>query len=75
MRVAVECSIPKAWAPPDREDGVKVSSRLAEDLMPPEVSSTATWATLLVDYANVKCVLQLDALSPKRGLLRTARIG
>ncbi len=57
MRVAVECSIPKAWASPDLEDRVKVSSKLAEDLMPPEVPSTATWATLLVDYANGKRVL------------------
>ncbi len=36
---------------------MNVSSKLAEDLMPPEVPSTATWATLLVDYANGKCVL------------------
>ncbi len=57
MRFGVGCSIPQAWGSPDRNDSLKVFSKLAEDLMPPEVPSTATWATVLVDYANGKCVL------------------
>ncbi len=36
---------------------MKVSRKVTEDLMPPEVPSTATWATVLVDYVNGKCVL------------------